>query len=105
MNEPTVPSTPPVPDSPPAKRRINFGRRRSDWLLPLLFLTIALVTAMWAYSSYLQRRDIEILKKGLEVQTGLRERQLKFYEKQEATKSAAPKSTVAPKPSSAPTRP
>ncbi|MDF2440948.1 MAG: hypothetical protein JWN98_1932, partial [Abditibacteriota bacterium] len=48
------------------------------------------------YNNYLQRRDIEALKKGLEVQTQLRERQLRFYEKQLSQKPLAPKATTAP---------
>ncbi len=90
MNE--SPSTS-VPESllKSAKRRINFGRRRSDWLVPLLLFAIAVANALWAYNNYLQRQDVEALKKGLEVQTGLRERQLHNYEKQLAAKSAAAK--------------
>ena len=80
MNESPSPSTSPELSAPPAKRRINFGRRRSDWLVPALLLTIAVANAIWAYSNYLQRQDVEALKKGLEVQTQLRERQLKNYE-------------------------
>jgi hypothetical protein len=96
MNESTSTSSSSAPSPTPAKRRINFGRRRSDWLVPLIFLTIAVANALWAYNNYLQRQDVEALKKGLEVQTQLRERQLRFYEKQLNSKAAAPKTTTAP---------
>lgn len=95
MNESTT-SSPVTPDPTPAKRRINFGRRRSDWLVPLLLFSIAFANALWAYNNYLQRQDVEALKKGLEEITGLRERQLNFYEKQLSQKPVAPKATTAP---------
>jgi hypothetical protein len=74
MNEKT-PST-------PANRRRPWGRRRSDWIIPLLLL-IALTGAFaWAWNNYQAKTDVAEINRSLEVQTQLRERQIRNYEKQ-----------------------
>lgn len=70
-------------------KRMRFGRRKSDWLVPLGFLTVGIIAAFWASYNRTRKADIERQKEALEVQVKLLERVVEHYEKDEAA-SATP---------------
>jgi hypothetical protein len=80
MNE--MPTSSDTTPGSPANRRRPWGRRRSDWLIPVLLLIAGLSALLWAWSVRVQKHDVEELNKGLNTVTQLRERQLRNLEKE-----------------------
>lgn len=78
-------------------KRIKFGRRKSDWIIPLGFLTVGVIAAFWASYNRTKKTDIERQKEALEVQVKLLERVVDHYEKGEtanATRTGTDKAVV-----------
>ena len=78
-------------------KRLKFGRRKSDWILPVTLFLIALAAGLWGQRSYVEKREAEEQRQDLTTQVQLYERLLKQKEKAgmnpngEPTKSATPR--------------
>lgn len=64
-------------------KRITFGRRKTDWLIPLGFLAVGVVAAFWASYNRTKKSDIERQNETLKVQVQNLERIVNQYEKRE----------------------
>jgi len=62
-------------------KRITFGRRRSDWLIPLGFIAVGIVGAFWASYNRTVKADTERQNQALRQQVQLMERLDKNFEK------------------------
>ena len=71
-------------------KRISFGRRKSDWLIPLGFLTVGVIAAFWASYNRTQKAALENENKYLQVQLQNLERVVKQYEKREGKNATGP---------------
>ena len=62
-------------------RRTPFGRRRSDWIIPILLLSLVLVAIGWAVYNRVQAKDAETISNAYKDQATVLERQLKTVDK------------------------
>ena len=68
------------------EKRLKFGRRKSDWLIPAAFLLLAFLAALWAILNLVGREKAEDINSGLQSQVKLQERLIKHYENTAAKK-------------------
>lgn len=61
-------------------RRNPLGRRRADWIIPVILLLITSLVALWAINNRLQKRDAEVINQSLKKQVELQDRTLKHLE-------------------------
>ena len=77
-------------------KRLKFGRRKSDWLIPLSFLAVGVIAAFWASYNRTRKSDLERQKEALEVQVKLLERVVEHYEKGEVANATGPGTDKSP---------
>jgi hypothetical protein len=65
-------------------KRVSFGRRKSDWLIPLGFLAVGVIAAFWASYNRTKKSDIERQNEALRVQVKNLERIVHQYEKRDS---------------------
>ncbi|MBV9467871.1 MAG: hypothetical protein JO316_24960 [Abitibacteriaceae bacterium] len=70
-------------------QRAKTGRRKSDWLIPLLGLVLISLAACWAIYNYVQMQEAEKLNKTLQTVVVEHARLKKIYERQ-TPKTAIP---------------
>lgn len=63
-------------------RRARTGRRKSDWLIPLVGLVLISLAACWAIYNYVQVRETEKLNKTLQTVVVEHTRLNKIYQRQ-----------------------
>jgi len=61
-------------------KRITFGRRRSDWFVPLGFIAVGIGASFWASYNRTRKSDLHRQNEALRVQVKLLERPVDRYE-------------------------
>ncbi|MBV9470290.1 MAG: hypothetical protein JO316_16150 [Abitibacteriaceae bacterium] len=62
-------------------KRSFLGRRKTDWIIPLILLFLVGLAAIWAIDNRIKKHDAEAINKSLNTQVKLQERELKHLEK------------------------
>ena len=67
-------------------RRTPFGRRKSDWIIPIILVVLAVVAVGWAVYNRVQAKDAETISHAYKDQATVLERQLKTVDKKNKAK-------------------
>lgn len=62
-------------------KRSFLGRRKTDWIIPLILLFLVGLVAIWAIDNRIKKHDAEAINQSLNTQVKLQERELKHMEK------------------------